>query len=59
MTTTEKAKDFFRKESLYQLEGIARTSAHRFIIRAKNIATSEEKKFIVDYKEQTITDIRK
>jgi len=59
MTTTQQAHDFFRKESLYDIVGTARTAAHRFIIRAKNIATNEFKLFIVDYKEQTITDIKR
>lgn len=59
MTTTSKAIDFFRKESLYKLEGIARTSAHRFVVRAKNIATGSEHVFIEDCKEGTIKKIVK
>jgi len=59
MTTTQQAKDFFRKESLYEIAGMARTSAHRFMIRARNIATNEIKMFIVDYKEKSINQINK
>jgi len=48
MHTTTQAQMFFRKETLYSLMNIARTSAHRFIIRASNIATGEEQLFLAD-----------
>ena len=48
MHTTKNAIEFFGKETLYDLLNIARTSAHRFIIRASNIATGEEQLFLAD-----------
>lgn len=47
----------FQRETLYELTNIARTSAHRFIIRARNLATEEHRIFIADCNEGSINKI--
>lgn len=54
MSTYNEAKEFFKKETLYELASISRTSPYRFIVRAYNIATNEWFLFIVDMKNQTV-----
>ncbi len=57
MKTLQEAKEFFAKETLYDLIVAVRTTAFRFIVRAKNIATEEVVVFIVDLKTLTLLRI--
>lgn len=55
MKTTLQCLALFSKETLYEAITVARTTAVRFIVRARNIATNEECIFFVNAKLQTIT----
>ena len=54
MKTHNDAKTEFLKETLFEAIAVVRTTAFRFIIRAKNIATDEICIFYMDLKNNKI-----
>lgn len=54
MKTLNEAREFFSKETLFEAVAVVRTTAFRFIVRAKNIATNEESIFFLDLQLETL-----
>lgn len=54
MKTLNEARDFFKKESLFEAVAVVRTTAFRFIIRAKNLATGDECLFFLNLQTSTL-----